>query len=99
MDIKPTFDSTFFDIQSLLSPWSSFQDTEQISQFEVGQLNLILKKFVKQLASGPQMKASESLESFTMSFDKLINVTNNLTKPHAQLSESKAKKFNNFVED
>ena len=39
IDIKPTFDSTFFDIQSLLSPWSSFQNTEQISQFEVGQLN------------------------------------------------------------
>ena len=45
------------------------------------------------------MKASENLESFTMSFDKLINVTSNLTKPHVQLSESKAKKFNNFNDD
>ena len=82
IDIQPTFSSTLFDVQSSLCPWSTFENKEQISGFEKGQLNQILKKFVKQLASGPQMKGSDSSESFTMSFDKLINVTTNLTKPH-----------------
>ena len=45
------------------------------------------------------MKGSDSSETFTMSFDKLINVTTNLTKPHVQQSESKAKFFNNYEEE
>ena len=45
------------------------------------------------------MKTLENSEAFTMSFDKLINVTTNLTKPHVQLSERQARKFNNYDEE
>ena len=36
ISIKPAFDSIFFDVQNSLSMWSTFQNTELVSQFEVG---------------------------------------------------------------
>lgn len=37
----------FFDFEQALSQWSDFQNREVLSSFEVQQLNIILKKFVK----------------------------------------------------
>lgn len=36
-----------FQFEESLSQWSAFQNREVLSSFEVQQLNLILKKFVK----------------------------------------------------
>lgn len=44
-----------FNFEEALSPWSEFRNREVLSSFEVSQLNQILKKFVKQIASGPQI--------------------------------------------
>ena len=45
--IHPSADAISFDLDHAISPWSSFRNKEVVSEFEAGQLNLILKKFVK----------------------------------------------------
>ena len=40
-------DAASFNFEEALSEWSGFQNREILSSFEVQQLNLILKKFVK----------------------------------------------------
>lgn len=37
--IHPCSEALTFDVQSSLSPWSTFQNKEAVSQFEAGQLN------------------------------------------------------------
>ena len=53
--MQPTSAAVDFDLNSELSPWSNFRNKEAISEFEASQLNLILKKFVKQIV----MRASQ----------------------------------------
>ena len=49
IDIRSTTAAVNFDLNCELSPWNNFRNKEAISEFEASQLNLILKKFVKQI--------------------------------------------------
>ena len=92
---KASSDAFDFDLDKALSPWSSFCNKEVVSEFEAGQLNLILKKFVKQIVT----RASQSngtLETF--SFEKLLNVTTNLTRTHTSVMQKHARRLNETSE-
>ena len=91
-----TSEALHFDLNQALSPWSSFCNKEAVSDFEAAQLNLILKKFVKQLVSRSANSQKGEIEDFT--FDKLLNVATNLTKTHASVMQKHARRLNQAPE-
>ena len=92
VSIHPTAAALTFDLEQALSPWSSFRNKEAVSEFEASQLNLILKKFVKSIVMRASHSNATGHEAF--SFEKLLNVTTNLTKTHTSIMQKHAKKLN-----
>eukprot|EP00347_Sterkiella_histriomuscorum_P024182 403332023 len=70
--IQSCSDVVTFSVDLALNPWSQFDNKEVLSNYEVEQLQAILKKFIKQVVTS---KHPHNLE-------KLINISQNLVKAH-----------------
>ena len=56
-----------------MNPWLSvFNNQEVLSSYEITQLNLILRKFIKQIVTSKQPN----------NLEKLINIAQNIVKAH-----------------
>jgi hypothetical protein len=76
-------DAQTLSVSEALNPWlSTFNNQEVLGSFEIQQLNIILKKFIRQIVTSKQPN----------NLEKLINIAQNLVKAHmSTLQRDKAK--------
>ena len=73
MRIHECIEAQSFSLTDAMNPWLSFFDNQEVlGSFEIQQLNMILKKFIKQVVTS---KSPNNLE-------KLLNISQNLVKAH-----------------
>ena len=71
--IHSCIEAQTFSVEKTLNPWVSiFDNQEVLSEFEILQLNLILRKFIKQIVTSKQPN----------NLEKLLHISQNLVKLH-----------------
>ena len=77
-----------FSIANALNPWLSFFDNQEVlGSFEIQQLNIILKKFIKQVVTS---KSPNNLE-------KLLNISQNLVKAHMSSNQREKARIMSYL--